>query len=101
MSCVIVIEFDVKAIEVCSVLFVHLLNQRFGAYAGSTCAYHNWGAVSVIGAKVKTLVSAHFLEADPDIGLEIFDQVPYVYRAVCVRQRRCHHNFARHSFPSK
>jgi hypothetical protein len=40
--------------------------------------------VSVIGAKVEALVAAHLLEADPDIGLQVFDEVPYMYGGVCV-----------------
>ena len=64
------------------------------------CAYHNGGAVCVVGAEVEALVAGHFLEPDPDIGLEIFDEVAYVDGAVCVRQGGGNDDFTRHRFPS-
>ena len=43
-------------------------------------------AVGVVGAEIKALIAAHFLEPHPDIGLDILDKVAHVYGAVCVRQ---------------
>jgi hypothetical protein len=65
---------------------MHLLNQFFGPDTDSTGAYHNRSAVSVIGAEVKALVAAHFLEANPYIGLKIFHQMAYMNRTICIGQ---------------
>ncbi len=51
MRGVVIIEFDVKAVEICHVLLVHLLDHLFGADAGCAGANHNRSAVGVIGAK--------------------------------------------------
>jgi len=40
----------------------------------------------VIGTKVEALIAAGLLEADPDIGLQILDEVAHMYRAVGVGQ---------------
>jgi hypothetical protein len=36
------------------------------------------GAVGVVGAHVAAVVAAHLLEAHPDVGLDVLDQVAEV-----------------------
>jgi len=80
---------------------MHALDEVFRGDLFGAGAYHNRGAVSVIGAEVEALIAADFLEADPDIGLEVLDQVSYVNWAICIGQSRCYDDFARHSFGLK
>jgi hypothetical protein len=42
------------------------------------------------------LVPLHFLEAHPDVGLNVFDQMPQMNRTVGVGQGGGDENFARH-----
>jgi len=42
--------------------------------------------MSVISTKVEAVTAAHFLEANPDIGLEILHEVAYVYGAIGIGQ---------------
>jgi hypothetical protein len=42
--------------------------------------------VSIITAKIEALIAAHFLEAHPDISLNISDEVAYVQRTICIGQ---------------
>ena len=47
-------------------------------------AQHDGRAVGVVGAHVVAAVTAHPLEPRPDVGLDVFDQVPEVNGAVGV-----------------
>jgi hypothetical protein len=67
-------------------LFVHSFDELFRGDLLCAGTYHNRGAVSVIGAEVETLIAADFLEADPDIGLQILHQMPYVYWTIRIGQ---------------
>ena len=49
---------------------------------------HDGGAMGIVATDVEDVVADEFLEADPDIGLDIFDEVADVDGAVGVRQRR-------------
>ena len=49
-------------------------------------ADHDRRAVGVVGADVDAAVPAELLEADPDVGLEVLDQVADVDVAVGVGQ---------------
>jgi hypothetical protein len=49
-------------------------------------AQHDRRAVGVVGADVMAFVAAQLLEAHPDVGLDVFDQMPEVDRAVGVGQ---------------
>ena len=88
MGRVIVVELDVKAGKVPLMLFQHACDERLGRDALLFRAQHDRRAMGVVGADVMHLVPTHLLEAHPDIGLNVFDQVAEMDRAVCVRQRR-------------
>ena len=49
---------------------------------------HDRRAVRVARADVQAVVPAHALEAHPDVGLDVLDDVAEVQRAVGVRQAR-------------
>jgi hypothetical protein len=46
----------------------------------------NCGSVCVVGTDVNTLVPSQFLKSHPDIGLDIFHQVPQMNRTVGIGQ---------------
>jgi hypothetical protein len=98
MGGVIIIELNEKTIKVFFVLFMHSFNQLFRTNLLGTGTYHDWGAVCIIGAKVEALIARDFLKADPDIGLNIFNEVAYMYRAIGIGQGRGYNDFTRHKF---
>ena len=57
---------------------------------------HHGRAVGVVGAAVVALVAAQFLEAHPNVGLDVFDHVAEVDAAVGIRQRGSDKDFACH-----
>jgi len=77
---------------------MHTFDEILWGYAGGAGAYHNRGTMGVVGTEVKAEVTAHFLEADPDVGLEVFNEVAYMDWAICVGQGRCYNDFTGHSF---
>ena len=82
----IVVEADREAGKVLGVLGPDLGDQFLGIDAFGARAQHDRGAVGVVGADVVALVATHLLEAAPDVGLNVFDQVAQVDRAVGVGQ---------------
>ncbi len=59
-------------------------------------AEHDRRAVGIVGAGIPAFIALHFLETDPDVGLDVFDQVAKVYGAVGVGQGGGDENFAGH-----
>ena len=59
-------------------------------------AQHDRRAVGVVGADVPAFVAAHLLEAHPDIGLDVLDQMAEVDRAVGVGQGAGNEDLAGH-----
>ena len=64
----------------------NLFNQLFWRHIVLFGAQHDRGAVGIISAHVVAFVAAQFLEADPDIGLDIFYEVANVDGAVGIGQ---------------
>jgi hypothetical protein len=69
---------------------VHRADQLLLALALLPGAHHRRGAVRVIGADVGDAVPAQPLEAHPDVGLDVLEEVPEVNRTVRVGQRARH-----------
>ena len=82
----VVVELDLEAGEIGQVGLLHAGDEVFLADAFLAGADHDRRAVRVVGTDINAPLAAEFLEADPDIGLEIFDQVAEVDGAVGVRQ---------------
>jgi hypothetical protein len=59
-------------------------------------AQHDRCAVGVVGADVPAFVAAHLLEAHPDVGLDVLDQVAEVDRAVGIGQGAGNEDLAGH-----
>jgi len=52
--------------------------------------------VGVVGTAIKARIAAHFLEAHPDISLDVFDQMAQVDAAVRIGQGGSDENLAGH-----
>ena len=85
---VVVVERDLEVREIAEVAAVHLGDERLGRAALLAGADHDGRAVGVVGADVGAVVAAHLLEANPEVRLEILDQVPDVDVTVGVGQGR-------------
>jgi len=55
-------------------------------------ADHDGGVVGVIGAKIETISTTHFMKTDPDIGLNVFHQMTQMNGTVGVGQSTCDQN---------
>ena len=70
------------------------VNQGLRAQALFFGPQHDWRAVGVIGADIDHCMALHALKPDPDVSLDVFDQVPKVNGAVGVGQGRGDQNLA-------
>ena len=70
------------------------LNQGLRRDALFFRAKHDGGAVRVVGTYVIYLVSLHFLEAYPDVRLNVLHQMAKMNAAVSIRQGGCNQNFS-------
>ena len=80
------VELDIEAREIVDMRPFHPGDQLFLAKLFLSGADHDGGAMRVVGADVDAPLPAEFLEADPDIGLQILDQMSDVYVSVGVWQ---------------
>ena len=65
---------------------LHLGDQLLFAAALLPGADHDGRAVRVVGTDVDAAVAAQLLEADPNVGLEVLDQVAEMDGAIGIRQ---------------
>jgi len=77
-------------------LTMYTLDQLLRRDAFLLGTQHDRRAVRVVGTDVPALVAGHLLEAHPDVGLDVFDQVAEVDGAVGVGQGGGDEDFARH-----
>ena len=84
---VVVVEAYLEVGEVPEVRLVGPRDELLRRHALSPGADHHRRAVRVVGAHVDAVVAAEPLVPDPEVGLQILHQVPYVYVAVRVGQR--------------
>ena len=88
------VEGYAEFVEVGSMLMFDLGDQLFRSDAFAVGAQHDGRAVSVVGADIIALVTAHFLKSHPDVGLDIFDKMAQMDRAVGIRQGAGNKNFS-------
>jgi len=91
-----VVECDVEGAEIVVMLLPHPRDQLLRRDAFLLGAQHDGRAVGVVGAHVVAGIAAHLLEAHPDVGLDVFDQVAEVDAAVGVGQGGSDEDFAGH-----
>ncbi len=92
----VVVKLNVKASKVSLVSLAHRFDQFFLATALFASANHDRRAVRIVSADVDTAMAPELLEADPNVGLDVLDQVPDVDRAVGVGQGAGNQNLACH-----
>ncbi len=92
---VIVVKADAELGEVGLVLVTHTLDQLLGGDTFLLGTQHDGGAVGVIGAHVMAFVATAFLEAYPDVGLDVLKQVTQVDRPIGIGQGTGNQNLAR------
>lgn len=80
------VEADIEAGKVPRVFVPHPANQGFRGDAFLFRTQHDRRAMGVVGAHVAAIVPLHFLEAHPDIGLDVFNQMAEVDAAIGVGQ---------------
>jgi hypothetical protein len=88
------ILLDPERFEIGDVGGLHLIEKRFRLATFLLSAKHGRSAVGVITAEVATVVSAELLEADPEVGLEILDEMAEMDARVDIRQSTRHENLA-------
>ena len=82
----VVVELDIELGEVPLVGRLHVGNELGFAVACLSGAYHDCRAMGIVGTKVTAIVAEKFLKSDPDIGLQILDQMANVDMAIGVGQ---------------
>ncbi len=82
-----VIEFHQESGQIALVIPLEPRHEFLRRDAGLARAEHDRRAVRVAGAHVDAVVAAQLLEAHPDVGLDVLDQVAHVDGPVGVRQR--------------
>lgn len=93
---IVVVKAHMKTGEVALMFGAYPCNQLLRADAFGLGTQHDWRAVGVVGAHVVHLVALHFLKANPDVGLNVFDQVAQVNGAVGIGQGGGNKNSASH-----
>ncbi len=76
-----------KPLEVAQVGLLHVGDQGFFVAPFLPGANHDGRAVRVVGAEVKAAMPTQFLEAHPDVGLDVFDQVAEMDVAIGIGER--------------
>ena len=84
---VVVVETDVEGGEIRAVLLSDPFDERLRGDPFALRAQHDGGAVGVVRADEVDLRAAHALEPDPDVGLDVLDEVADVDGAVGVGER--------------
>jgi hypothetical protein len=102
----VIIEADMKAGEIPFMFGLNFGYQAFFAAAFFPGANRNGRAVRIVGTNVNTAMTAKSLKANPNIGLDVLDQVADVDRPVGIRQcggdenlAACHNRFAGEIWP--
>ena len=79
-----VVESDQEARAVPLVLLPDRVDLLLRAYAQLFRREHDGGAVGIVGAYVQAVVAAGFLETDPDVRLDLLEQMSQVQRTIGV-----------------
>lgn len=87
------IECDVEPGKVFFMCGLHFRDEGFFGTSFLSCTDHDCRTVGIISADEDTALSAKFLETDPDVGLDVFDEVAEVDVAIGVGQRGGYQQF--------
>jgi hypothetical protein len=84
---------DEEPFEVAFVFDADLLDQPLRRNAELLGLQHRCGAVRVVRADIDALIAAQALKAHPDVGLDVFEQVPEMDRSIRIGQRAGNQDF--------
>ena len=84
----VVVELDTEAGEVGEMVVAHRRDQIALGASLRPGPDHDRRAVGVVGAEIDRVVAAELLEADEDVGLDVFDEVAEMDLPVGVGERR-------------
>ena len=90
-----VVEANLETGKVGFMLGFYCGNLFFRGAAFLFGAQHDRGTVGIVSTHVGALVATGFLESNPNVGLDVFQQMTEVNRAVGVRQGAGDQDFAR------
>ena len=76
MRAAVVVKLNVESTKIGLMFMVDLLNEIRFRNSLLTCADHDRRAVRIIATNVNTAISTQFLKPAPNIGLNVFHQVP-------------------------
>ena len=98
---VIIVELYLKISKVLEMHRVATRDELFGRDPLLASANHDWSTMGVVGANVDAIIAAKLLKTNPEIGLDIFDEMTEMNVAVRIRQRAGYDNFPifRHNTP--
>ena len=82
VGAVIVVKGNGKVLKIGLVFLAGFCNQLFRGNAFGLGTQHNGGAVGIIGTDIVTFMTLHFLKAYPYIGLDIFNKMSQMDRAI-------------------
>ena len=91
----VVVELDSEVCEIIHKLPGITFGQFFRCDTEFPGFEHDRRTVRIGRTDVDAVVTAQFLESDPDIGLDVLDKMPHVRRAVGIGQSAGNENFAR------
>ena len=77
-------------------LTVHPANEFFLAHAPFFGRNHDRRAMCIIGTHIYAAVAGELLKSDPNIGLDVLNQMADMNRPIGIRQRGRNENLARH-----
>ena len=89
----VMIESDVEIDEIADVLSAHVVDQGDFAASLLSSPNHDRRAMGVVRPHENAPSAAELLKADPDVGLDVFDQMAQVDWAVGVRKCCCDKDF--------
>ena len=82
----VMVELDAEPGEISLVSRLGFRDDLFFATTFSTSPNHDRRAMRVVSTNVQTAVASQLLKAHPNIGLQIFNQMPQVNRSIRVGQ---------------
>jgi len=96
---VVVVKRDMKSCEIALMFGLNAGDQGFWSDTFLFSPQHDGGSMRIVGTDVVAVMATHFLETSPDIGLDIFDQMPQMNRSIGIGQgaRNQYFSFLRHA----
>src|SRR3989338_748041 len=82
MGGVIIIERHIKIFKILYMFLAYFCHKFFGWNVFGLRFQHNRRAMTIAAANVKTLMTVHLLKSDPNVSLNIFNQMSQMNGAI-------------------